>query len=243
MTDGRPLDPVARFHLGNGARLLSLAPTADSQRPRGCSAPSGSWRTTATRPRTWRRTARAFGGDSPSSGDAVAALLEVSDASPNRSRRRTGATGPWRSAASLAGSPATPDRWPVTGDPHMRQRSLLFLPLLAVAALLLGACGDDSADDTTTTAAPTPAVQRRDSASTGSPCQRRSADRLLRHALRAVRVRGGRRDQGIRLRRRLGHGRPAGASSRVRHHAVRLDHPGCRRRQLRHDRLGDDHHR
>lgn len=27
--DGRPLDPVARFHLGNGARLLALAPHGD----------------------------------------------------------------------------------------------------------------------------------------------------------------------------------------------------------------------
>jgi polar amino acid transport system substrate-binding protein len=35
----------------------------------------------------------------------------------------------------------------------MRHRSLLFLPLLVVGALVLGACGDDSADETTTTAA------------------------------------------------------------------------------------------
>ncbi len=35
----------------------------------------------------------------------------------------------------------------------MRQRSMLILPLVAVAALLLGACGDDSADDATTTTA------------------------------------------------------------------------------------------
>lgn len=27
--DGRPLDPVARFHLGNGARLLAICPDAD----------------------------------------------------------------------------------------------------------------------------------------------------------------------------------------------------------------------
>ena len=27
--DGRPIDPVARFHLGNGARLLAIAPDAD----------------------------------------------------------------------------------------------------------------------------------------------------------------------------------------------------------------------
>ena len=33
----------------------------------------------------------------------------------------------------------------------MRQRSLLVLPLLAVAALLLGACGDDEASEETTT--------------------------------------------------------------------------------------------
>jgi polar amino acid transport system substrate-binding protein len=35
----------------------------------------------------------------------------------------------------------------------MRHRSLLFLPLLVVGAMVLGACGDDSADETTTTAA------------------------------------------------------------------------------------------
>lgn len=35
----------------------------------------------------------------------------------------------------------------------MRHRSLLFLPLLVVGALVLGACGDDSADDATTTTA------------------------------------------------------------------------------------------
>lgn len=35
----------------------------------------------------------------------------------------------------------------------MRHRSLLVLPLLAVAALLLGACGDDEASDETTTTA------------------------------------------------------------------------------------------
>lgn len=33
-SDGRPLDPVARFHLGNGARLWRILPDADSS-PRG----------------------------------------------------------------------------------------------------------------------------------------------------------------------------------------------------------------
>ncbi len=55
--DGRPLDPVARFHLGNGARLFDLAWGADRS-DAAWLGPSASWPTTATPPRTGQRTPR-----------------------------------------------------------------------------------------------------------------------------------------------------------------------------------------
>jgi polar amino acid transport system substrate-binding protein len=79
----------------------------------------------------------------------------------------------------------------------MRHRSHLVLPLLAAAALLLGACGDDDAsDDTTTTEA--------DSGSSDGAISLEGVTLVEDGQLTvcsdmpsAVRVRGGRRDQGF----------------------------------------------
>jgi hypothetical protein len=127
----------------------------------------------------------------------------------------------------------------------MRHRSLLILPLLTAAALLLGACGDDgdNADDTTTTAAE------------GGSSDEMSLDgvTLVNDGQITVcsdmpyepfefeedgETKGFDYDVVVR------HGRSARRRRGVRHHhPVRRHHPRTRRGQLRHDRLGHDHHR
>ncbi len=82
--DGRPLDAVARFHLGNGARLLAL--TEDSDRSeRGMSRSMGIMATYRYEPEDRHANRAALAAGHPAVGDEVARLLD----------RRTGTeTGP-----------------------------------------------------------------------------------------------------------------------------------------------------
>ena len=54
---GRLIDSVARFHIGNGARLEKIDWLGDLS-PRACANPPASWSTTSTGSKTSRRTTR-----------------------------------------------------------------------------------------------------------------------------------------------------------------------------------------
>lgn len=72
--DGRPVDPVARFHLGNGARLLSLAPRADRSE-RGLERSFGIMANYRYAPEDPDRNLAELAAGRPTIGEAVAALL------------------------------------------------------------------------------------------------------------------------------------------------------------------------
>ena len=72
--DGRPLDAVARFHLGNGARLLSLAPDGDRSE-RGESRSFGIMANYRYEPEDRRANRAALRDGRPAVGDEVAELL------------------------------------------------------------------------------------------------------------------------------------------------------------------------
>lgn len=72
--DGRPLDAVARFHLGNGARLVAL--TADSDRSeRGLSRSAGIMANYRYEPEDRHANRSALAAGRPAIGDEIAALL------------------------------------------------------------------------------------------------------------------------------------------------------------------------
>ncbi len=72
--DGRPLDAVARFHMGNGARLLSLAPDADRTR-RGIDRSFGIMANYRYEPEDRAANRAALRLGTPALGDSVASLL------------------------------------------------------------------------------------------------------------------------------------------------------------------------
>lgn len=72
--DGRPLDAVARFHLGNGARLLSLAPDGDRSE-RGESRSFGIMANYRYEPEDRRANRAELRDGRPAVGDEVAELL------------------------------------------------------------------------------------------------------------------------------------------------------------------------
>ena len=74
--DGRPVDAVARFHLGNGARLLSLAPRGDRS-ARGLERSYGIMANYRYAPEDHDRNLAELAGGHPAVGDAVAALLSA----------------------------------------------------------------------------------------------------------------------------------------------------------------------
>ena len=108
-------------------------------------------------------------------------------------------------------------------------RARLGMAALAATTLFIAACGSSSSSsssDTTSAAKATKITVCSDM------------------PYKPFEFEDGRRDHRLRLRRRVGHGRPRfDVDGRVPHHAVRHHHPVARRRQLRHDRLGHDHHR
>lgn len=72
--DGRPLDAVARFHLGNGARLWSLAPAADVSE-RGLARSFGVMANYRYEPEDRQANRAALAEGRPAVGEQVAALL------------------------------------------------------------------------------------------------------------------------------------------------------------------------
>ncbi len=73
--DGRPIDPVARFHLGNGARLFALAPGADGS-PRGLDRSYGIMANYRYEPEDRSANAASLRAGHPVVGPGVAALLD-----------------------------------------------------------------------------------------------------------------------------------------------------------------------
>ena len=77
--DGRPIDPVARFHLGNGARLWHLAGDADRSE-RGMQRSFGLMANYRYEPEDRAANAEALRQGRPALGPGVAALLRGGDA-------------------------------------------------------------------------------------------------------------------------------------------------------------------
>jgi malonyl-CoA decarboxylase len=73
--DGRPLDAVARFHLGNGARLLALTEGSDRSE-RGMSRSMGIMATYRYEPEDRHANRAALAAGHPAVGDEVARLLD-----------------------------------------------------------------------------------------------------------------------------------------------------------------------
>jgi malonyl-CoA decarboxylase len=73
--DGRPLDSVARFHLGNGARLLSICPDADRS-PRGLERSFGLMANYRYEPEDREANRATLRAGTVVVGDQVAALLD-----------------------------------------------------------------------------------------------------------------------------------------------------------------------
>lgn len=73
-TDGRLIDPVARFHMGNGARLWLIQTDADSS-PRGQERSFGIMACYRYFPEDLAANSRSLGDGTPVLGQAVAALL------------------------------------------------------------------------------------------------------------------------------------------------------------------------
>ena len=74
-SDGRPIDPVARFHMGNGARLLRLAPDADRSE-RGMERSYGIMANYRYEPEDRALNAASLRDGRPALGDSVARLLD-----------------------------------------------------------------------------------------------------------------------------------------------------------------------
>ena len=123
------------------------------------------------------------------------------------------------------------------------------LALLAVSALLVMTTACSKKEESAPASASGRGRRRRARALEGRPAHRaRQAHGLLGHSLRAVRVQRqgqgrGRPAHRLRRRGRPGHGGATGAQRGLQDHALRHDHRRAGRRQLRHDRLGHDHHR
>ena len=73
--DGRPIDPVARFHMGNGARLLHIVGGADRSE-RGMERSFGIMANYRYEPEDRAENATALQRGRPALGDSVVALLE-----------------------------------------------------------------------------------------------------------------------------------------------------------------------
>ncbi|MDQ2679205.1 MAG: malonyl-CoA decarboxylase family protein [Actinomycetota bacterium] len=73
--DGRPIDPVARFHMGNGARLFAIARDADRS-ARGMERSFGIMANYRYEPEDRAANAAALGQGHPALGDTVRRLLD-----------------------------------------------------------------------------------------------------------------------------------------------------------------------